>query len=64
MRGTAGGFVMAMVVAVAAIYAVSLVVCFLAAMWVCDRIVRTTGNTGGLRDLAEVVRAFWDRFRR
>lgn len=48
----------------AVIYAVGFVVCFLAAMWVCDRIVRTTGNTGGLRDLAEVVRAFWGRFRR
>ena len=43
---------------------VGLVVCFLATLWVGDRLVQTTGDTSGLRDLAELVRAFWGRFRK
>lgn len=43
---------------------VGVVVCFLAVLWAGDRLVQATGDTSGLRDLAELVRAFWDRFRR
>lgn len=51
-------------VTLAAIYGVGGVVCVLAALGVCLHILRTTGDTKGLRDFAEVVRALWGRPRR
>jgi hypothetical protein len=48
---------------VAAVAVVGFVICFVAALLVAVFIVATTRNTTGLRDLAQLVRAFFQRRR-